>query len=202
MQPLDHPTATGRIGAARLFSHVISPPVIFAALGFAVAQAAAPGWAGFGWGVLYGVLVALAPILYVVFLLQTGRISDISMTRRERRIPYIVGTITSAVALGTFVLLGAPELLRCLALFNVLALGTLGAVNWFWQISHHATAITSATVIAGAVFGQTVGWALLPLMLLVIGVRLYLRRHTPGQLVAGALVGSGYALLLIVTGCF
>lgn len=200
--PRDTYDATGFVAAARFFSHVVSPPVIFAVLGLALAWRALPGWAGVGWAAVYGFWVCLAPILYVVYLLRTGQIGDISMTQRERRIPYLVGTLSSAVAFAFVHWGGGPALLRCLTLFNIVTLAVLGLITLFWQISHHATAITAAGWIGQAVFGNPVGWIMLGLALIVYLNRLYLRRHTPAQLAAGILWGTAAVWGVIQGGCF
>ncbi len=200
--PRDTHNATGFVAVARTFSHVVSPPVIFAVLGLALAWRAIPGWSGLGWAALYGFWVCLAPILYVVYLLRTGRIGDISMTQRERRIPYLVGTICSVIAFSFVQGAGGPTLLRCLTLFNILALTVLGFITLFWQISHHATAITAAGWIGQAVFGNPVGWMMLGLAVVVCLNRLYLLRHTPAQLVAGVIWGTVAVWLVMSGGCF
>ena len=114
--PRDHAESDGRVKLARTITHIISPPTMFAALGWAIAFYAYPTFAaGLLWGALHGLLISLLPILYVVWLLQTGRITDISMTRKERRIPYFVG---AGFALFAFVLFCCARSARCNALLD------------------------------------------------------------------------------------
>ncbi len=200
--PRDAATSTGLIRLARLFSNIISPPVIFAALGLALAWRAQPGWAALPWAALYGFWTSLAPILFVVYLLKTGRIGDISMTKEERRLPYLVGTICAAITFGLLTWLHGPVLLRHLTIFNLIGLAFLGLVTIFWQISHHATAITAAGWLVQAVFGATAGWFMFGLAVLVCANRLYLRRHTPAQLLAGIVWGTLSMSGLIQLGLF
>ena len=73
-KPKDH-HAHDRIGAvrlARLFSNIVSPPVMFALVGLALALHELPLWPGLGFAAAYGFLVSLAPILIIVYLLKTG----------------------------------------------------------------------------------------------------------------------------------
>lgn len=200
-EPRDTAASAGVIGAARLFSHVVSPPVVFAALGLALAWRATPGWGALPWAALYGFWISLAPILFVLYLLRTGRISDISMNKQERRIPYVVGVVCAVITYGLLRWLGGPANLQCLTIFNIVALTVLGAINWVWQISHHATAITSAAWLVFAVFGGLAGWLMIALAVVVCANRLYLRRHTPAQLVAGIAWGAVAMGGLVQLGC-
>lgn len=204
-KPLDYYLATriGRVKAARLFSNIVSPPVMFAILGLALAWKELLFWPGFVWGAFYGLLVSLAPILFVLFLLRTGRIAELHMSNtEERHLPYLVAVGCALLALGGITLLNGPELLRCLALFNVIELIALGAVNVYWLISIHATGIMATMLIAGLVFGWEIGLAILPLVALISWVRLYLQRHTPMQIIAGLGLGVVTVLAMVGIGCF
>jgi len=202
-EPLDLSTRSreAAVRSARIYSDVFSPMSVFAMLGFAVASLGASFWAGIGWGALHGVLVSLAPILFILFLLKTGRIADLHiMNRRERNLPYLVGTCCSLAALLLVHLLRGPELLRTLLISNVAGLVLLGVINTVWQISSHVASITSAVLFAGFAFGRLVGLALTPLVALTFVVRLFLRRHTVAQLVAGLALGAAPVLALATFG--
>jgi hypothetical protein len=174
---------------------------VFAMLGFAVAWLVSPFWVGLGWGTLHGVLVSLIPILFIIYLLKSGRIADLHIkNRHERHLPYLVGTLCSLLALMLVHALGGPDLLRTLLISNVAGLAALGLVNAFWQISSHLASITSAVLFAGFAFGQAVGWALAPFVVLTFFARLFLRRHTVAQLVAGMALGAMPVLALASLG--
>lgn len=205
MKPRDHRVVdrVGLVRAARLFSNVASPPVMFAALGLALALHTEPLWPGLAWAALYGFFVSLTPILFVLYLLRVGRVAELHMSnRRERHLPYLVAVLASLLVLGAILLLEGPPLLFCLTLFNVLTLVVLGLINARWLISFHATAVMAMDTVAALVFGPAVGLALSPLVPLVVLVRLYLRRHTVGQIVGGLLLGLGNVLFLARLGCF
>jgi len=134
---------------------------------------------------------------------MTDRISDLHMSnRRERRLPYITGVVTAAITLLLIEIFNGPELLRGLALFSLLELILLGLITNFWLISIHAASITAAAVITTLVFGPITGSLLIPLMLIVGLVRLYLRRHTLAQVVAGTLLGAAIVAMLSLAGYF
>ena len=202
MIPIDSAESTGLTKQIRLFTHIVSPPVIFALLGFAVAWAQRPFWNGLLWGTIYGLLISLAPILYVLWLLKTGQVGDIDMTKEERRRPYLVAVLCAMVAAGIVYFGGGPLYLLHLTLLNIIALAAMGAINMVWQISNHATAIVAAMWVMGAIYDRWVAALILPLVILVSFARIYLRRHTPSQIVAGLALGSLSVLSLLLTGCF
>lgn len=195
---------TGFVKAARIYSNVVSPPVMFAVVGLAFGLYALPGWIGFFWAAVYGLLVSLAPILVVVYLLKTGRIAELHMSNtRERNIPYISAVVFAAIAYGLIARFDGPELLRCLALFNVIELTGLAVINHFWLISLHATGAMATAVLVMLVFGWGIGLLVgLPLVLSVCWVRLFLKRHTVSQIIAGLSLGTAVVLILVPFGCF
>ncbi|MFZ1395785.1 MAG: phosphatase PAP2 family protein [Candidatus Promineifilaceae bacterium] len=206
LPPLDFlaQNRTGFVKAARIYSNVVSPPVMFAAVGLAFGLYALPNWTGFLWAAVYGLLVSLAPILVVVYLLKTGRIAELHMSNtRERNIPYLSAVLFAAVAYGLIAGFNGPELLRCLALFNIIELSALTIINHFWLISLHATGAIATAVLLILVFGWTVGLLVgIPLVGSVCWVRLFLKRHTPAQIVAGLGLGTAVVLVFVPFGCF
>ena len=127
-KPLDHSSnvTVGKVRTARFFSNVVSPPVIFAVLGLALSLEEMPSLEGFIWAAIFGFWVSLAPILVVVYMLNTGRIGDLHMSStKERQIPYLASVGGAAIALSLVAGFGGPELLRCLALFSFIVLAAL-----------------------------------------------------------------------------
>lgn len=193
----------GGVKFARYVSDVLSPPVMFAAIGLALSFNERPGWPGFLWGAFYGLMTALLPIVFILFMLKTGRIGDLHMSRtQERHLPYLMAIIAAVLTLLGVVVFRGPESLRCLALFNIVVLTFLGIINTRWLISIHGTAAAGSWTIATLVFGWQVGLILLPLVALVVWARLYLKRHTVMQVVAGLALGAGVALIFQQFGCF
>ncbi len=196
---------TGHVKAARLFSNVVSPPVMFAAIGLAFALTEEPNLMGFAWAVFYGLLVSLAPILVVLYLLRTGRIQELHMSDTgERHIPYITAVASALIAFIVITWLDGPELLRCLALLNTINLTALGLINTRYLISIHATGIMATFLLTGLVYGWALAWVLVfPLLVGVCYVRLYLKRHTWTQVIAGLLLGLMTVWLMQTAfGCF
>ena len=203
--PLDHheEQRTGRVKAARLFSNIVSPPVMFALLGLAFSLYERPFWNGLLWAAVYGFFVALLPILIVLYLLKTGRIAELHMSNTsERHIPYISAVLSAGFAFALISFFDGPELLRCLTIFNMIELAALGLINPFWLISIHSTGVMATMLLVGLVFGWAYSLVVLPFVFLVCGVRLYLRRHTPMQIIAGLGLGVLTVYIMTLIGCF
>ena len=205
-RPLDF-LAHNRVGivrTARIYSNVVSPPVMFAIVGLAFGLYAEPNWTGFMWAAVYGLLVSLAPILVVLYLLKTGRIAELHMSNtRERNIPYVSAVVFAALAYGLITAFDGPELLGCLAIFNVIELAGLAVINHFWLISLHATGAMATAVLVTLVFGWTAGLLVgIPLVVSVCWVRLFLKRHSVAQVAAGLALGTAVVLILVPFGCF
>lgn len=193
----------GMVRVARILSNIISPPIMFASLGIALGIYERPFWPGFVWGLTYSLLIALTPILVIIYLMRIGRIGDLHMSAtHERHIPYLTSVITGTVAYGLLTYFDGPVLLRCLAILSIITLGALGLINTRWLISIHATAAASTWLIAALVFGWLVGLIFLPLLVLICWIRLYLKRHTPAQVLAGIALGFSTVLLMRAMGCF
>jgi hypothetical protein len=204
-RPRDHSAdvTKGAVRLARTYSNIVSPPVVFAVLALALAWQELSFWPGLFWAAVFGFWVSLAPILIVVYLLRTGRITDVHMnTARERRIPYLSSAVGALVALALLGVFSGPELLRCLAIYSLISVVILGLINVVWLISIHMASITAAALISGLVFGPLAALALIPLTVLVFLARLFLRRHTIPQLLAGTLVGIVCVLVVLGLGCF
>jgi hypothetical protein len=149
------------------------------------------------WAVLYGLLVSLLPLGIVLYMLKTGRISDLHIHNRdERHIPYLITFVGTVIAFIVTHVFGGSQLLRSLLVCNIVGLAFLGFINVRWLISNHTASIMLAAVFSGFVFGRTASVALTPVVGLTFLARLVLRRHTIAQLVAGLLVGAAPVLVL------
>lgn len=204
--PLDHHAhnRTGSVKLARLFSNIVSPPVIFAVLGLVLSLKALPLPESLIWAAVNGFMTSLLPILFVLWLLRTGRIEELHMSNTgERHLPYISAVLCGVLMYGILVLFHGPTLLKCLVTFEIIALSALGLINSQWLISFHATAIAAAFVIIGFVYGWAVASIfVLPFVIAVIIVRLYLKRHSPAQVIAGLALGALTVIVLSQFGCF
>jgi hypothetical protein len=196
---LDSPS----VAWARLVSDILSPPMVWGVLAFPIAFRDAPSHQqALLWALTYVVLVCLLPIVYVAMMVRRGKITDIHMQVREQRFrPFIVSLLCTTIAWWVLRFMGAPPVLPMFALFSLLQLGAIALITTVWQISLHAMSISSAVITMSVLYGFIPALLTVPLVVLVSAARLHLKRHTPAQVLAGAVLGialPGIVLILMV----
>lgn len=184
---------------ARLVSDLFSPPVLWGALAFPIAfQAAESPSQALMWALLYVTLVCVMPLLYIIWMVKRGKISDLHMEVRNQRIkPFIVSLFATTLAWWSLRALGAPSIISQLALSGMIQIAVLAAITLIWQVSMHAMSTGSAVIGAVWVYGGPALLVMIPLLLLVGYARLRLNRHTPAQVVVGAFIGLLIPALVI-----
>jgi hypothetical protein len=181
---------------ARVLTDVLNPFVIFTALFFAVAlaQSAVPS------ALLYaGVeLLAAAAVAGFVVYVRRARVGDFWISARAERLTPAVFLLSAFVALlVALFLLGAPTDLFLLTLSMGLASATVALLTLFFKASAHCTVAGHAATAGVLVLGP-LGWIFALGLPLVIWSRVTLGAHTIPETLAGALVGAGFALLLLL----
>jgi membrane-associated phospholipid phosphatase len=170
-----------------VISNVGSPPVLACLVVLLTAmKLSSPGaWL---WGGVYALLAVLIPLLYVVWLVKRGDITDIDVQLRKQRFQPLLVTMTCTGLAWLVLALGvAPTTMTIVAgalWFQVVA---IFAITLRWKVSVHTATAAGATTMVWALLGTP-----LPLMLavpLIAWSRVRLRRHTLPQTVVGALLG-------------
>jgi len=188
-----------RVRAANIISDVFSPPVVTGVLALAIAVRTAPTpQDAIAWSLVYIGLVCVLPALFIIYMVATGRITDLHVrVRRQRILPFMVSVICTTIAFLILQRMGAvimPEL----ALIGLIEIGIMLLITLFWQISMHAMSITSVVVLTAAVFGFPPALLIAPLIPIVSGARVILRRHTVAQVIAGGAVGACLSIVLFI----
>ena len=112
------------------------------------------------------------------------------MSRRSDRPRFILVSLSSDLfALLVLGVAGAPRLVWLLALIYACLGITMFTISNFWKISLHMVGVSGFATLLTYVFGPAAAWTFLSLPL-VAWARLYRRKHTPAQLVAGAVGGA------------
>ena len=164
-------------------SSVLSIP-IFLAFGWVEA-----GMSGLGWAILILIIVTGIPLAYLVIGLKRGWVSDLEMTQRSERPRFILISLSSDIlALLVLRILHGPHLLNVIVLTYFCLAITMLTISRFWKISLHMAGVGGFSTALLYVFGAPMLWAFLSLPL-VAWARLHRRKHTPAQLVAGAITG-------------
>lgn len=132
--------------------------------------------------------VSILPII-TSFLWIKKKNLDVDMPRRQDRI-YPLLLVILAYIMGVMVLytLGAPPLTTVLMICYLTNTIVVLLFSLFWKISIHAMGIAGPATAIIYLFGWP-GLLFSLLVPLVIWSRLYLKKHTPAQLITGTFLG-------------
>ncbi len=184
----DAALTAARPWAARWLSIVFSPPLTtVSSLALAAGTLATP--AAWAWALVTIGLALVVPMGYIAWLVARGEVSDYDLRiRAQRPRPYLMTTACGAASWLLLTLGSAPPLLTLLAGTLAVQAAVLMLITLTWKISLHTAAMASWLAVCLALFGSAAA-PLAGLVLAVAWARVQLRRHTPWQTVAGALVG-------------
>jgi membrane-associated phospholipid phosphatase len=187
---------------ARVVSDLLSPPLVllYTACLVTAHEAGTHDHAILGAVIFLGCSV-LIPFLILAWWVYRGKITDLHMPERnERYQPLLVSLVGSLIGWVAVRQLGDTGGIHLLSAFMVILNLVALVVTFYWQISVHSGIMAASVTVTGVVYGWQVGLLLSPLILLVGAARLKLKRHTPMQVVAGALVGVFTVLFLYANG--
>ena len=140
---------------------------------------------------IVGVLAfTVAPLVFVLYLYLTGRISDFDMSERPERERVFAGfVVIYLIAAVTLSLAHAPVQLQAITWgYWGTALATMVITRW-WKISTHAFGIAGPFAAMFVLFNlQPLPYA--ALVPLVCWARVYLRSHSIGQVIGGAALAA------------
>jgi hypothetical protein len=174
-------------------SSILSLP-IFLAFGYVSA-----GTSGLLWAALALLIVTGIPLAYLLIGIQRGWVSDIELSKREERPNFILVSLSSdLLALGILQLANGPHLLGVIILTYLCLATVMFTTSIFWKISMHMAGVGGFSTALVFVFGPPALWMFLSLPL-VAWSRLHRRKHTPAQLVAGAVAGIAITLFVFGT---
>jgi membrane-associated phospholipid phosphatase len=185
---------------ARVISDVLSPAAL-AVPGLMLGVWASGDPSTFRYALLYFAFAVPVPMLYVIWLLKTGRVADIHLPNRHERVgPFAVASAAALAGVVALVFIGAPAVFVAPIIAALIQTLLLFAITLAWQISiHTSTSAGLATFAALSIGGGAILFSLL--VPIVMWARLYLKRHTLAQTLAGAALGCGsFAGLFLLQG--
>jgi hypothetical protein len=182
---------------ARVLTHVLNPFAVFTAIYVFVAFAEADNTAEASLYVAPELLAAATVAGYVLFMRRHSRVGDFWISARaERLTPALFLLAAFVVLLGALALLGAPEALLLLTLSMGLATATVALLTLFFKASAHCTVAGHAATAALLLLGP-LGLIFAIALPLVVWARVAPGEHTAPEALAGAAVGTGFALLFL-----
>lgn len=180
--------ATTRI--AEIVSDATRLPFLAVPL-FVLVGVSGAGWTGLAWAMLCLVSTSGLSLLYLLWLVRSGRVRDPKgITRGERTGP--LWTV-AALHAGGWVLvsaLDAPAALRAVLLSYTLSTLAFALLTPLLKVSLHTAGVGGALVCLVFVFGPYAA-SFAPVLPIVWWARRRLGRHTHPELAVGALVGGG-----------
>ncbi|MGH7715771.1 MAG: phosphatase PAP2 family protein, partial [Vulcanimicrobiaceae bacterium] len=135
------------------------------------------------------VFTSIGPMLVLLWLYTTDRITDLDMSdREERRKVFTVFVVFFLIGTAVLLVTRAPAILTASMAGYTAAAIVVQAITRFWKISTHAVGITAPLVALTYLYGEDP----LPFLVLIPLVgwsRVYLKAHTVAQVCAGTLLG-------------
>ena len=169
-------------------SQVGSPPLTGAMTALIVGYMLATSVAWW-WTLAYLGLTILAPCLYIIWLVQSGAVSDFHLPKREQRLrPLLFSLGTALIAWVLFHRADVPAGLRMLASVNTIQAILFLLITLRWKISLHCAAAAILAELLLRYFGPAAAPFVMSVPLIAWS-RLHLRRHTLAQTIAGAALG-------------
>ncbi len=172
---------------AYAISQVGSPPVLGAAVMALIASTLSSPRA-WTWAGVYVFLAILTPLLYLVWLVRRGRITDLDVQLREQRTRPLIFTIACAGLAWLVLALGGAPLQMVVVTGGLwLQMAIIFGVTLRWKISMHSAAAAGVAMLVWSLAGT-----MLPLLIgvpIIAWSRVRLRRHTVAQTIAGAVLG-------------
>ena len=181
---------------ARAVTNALNPFAIFTVLYALVALTEASVLRG----ILYlalELISAAAVAGYVLFMRRRSRVGDFWISARaERLVPALFLLAAFVALLVALILFDAPQNLFLLTLSMGLASATVALITLLWKASAHCTVAGHAAA-AGLLLLGPLAIVFLLALPLVLWSRVALKAHTLSQVLAGAAVGAGFAILFL-----
>lgn len=142
------------------------------------------------WMVTFFVFAIVLPGFYILWLLESRKITDIHMANaRERRIPLMVAAISAVAGAAALYFLQAAKPVFVISIVYAINSLMIAVVSQWWKISVHTGMFASICTVAVIVFGVQFWWMYLILIPLAWS-RIHRKRHTIWQAVMGAVATS------------
>jgi len=123
----------------------------------------------------------------VIYVVHRGIDMDVP-DRRDRSIPLAAGVISYVIGAAVLFTIDVPVIVRVLMVAYAVNTSAVLLISLRWKISIHAIGIVGPTMSLICAFGPA-GIILISALPFIMWSRYVMRKHTPAQLVCGALLG-------------
>ena len=147
------------------------------------------------------IFTCILPVLFVLRWIEGKRTHGQEMDmdipeRKDRNYPLIIVILSYFIGAAVLYTLNAPVMTTILMFSYFLNTLIVFFINLYWKISIHAMGVAGPTVVLIYTFGP-VGAIFAAILPIVMWSRVYLKRHTVGQVITGALLGFILTILQI-----
>ena len=143
------------------------------------------------------IFTAVLPALPILVMLRKGEINDLFISKKEERtMPYLFSFLAYVFwSMFMWRTLQFPMFIVAMGIGSAISIIAITVINLKWKISAHLGGVGGLT---GAVFGVCYRMAInpLPFLIVILAIsalvalaRLELKAHSPGQVLAGFVVG-------------
>jgi len=143
------------------------------------------------------IFTGILPAVPIFILMRKGEVNDIFISKKEERtMPYLFSLLAYVFwAMFMWRTMQFPMFIVAMGMGSAASIFVIVIINLKWKISAHAAGVGGLTA---AIFGVSYRMAINPLWLftLILGIsalvalsRIELKAHTPGQVMAGFVVG-------------
>jgi membrane-associated phospholipid phosphatase len=147
------------------------------------------GYHRLGWAIGMVLFFGFLPLFFIWSGIRRGGISDIDITKKEERTPFILAILFFwGIGLILAWFMGAPILIIKILIIALIIGIIILFINFYWKISGHTLALTAVFLMINELFGWQYFWLLL-FIPLIAWSRWAQKKHTLEQLVAGVLLG-------------
>ena len=175
-------------------SHILSPPLLALMGGIMCAFYVGDAWS---WTAVHFLFSVFIPTGYIIWLVKTGQVTDLHLRLRHQRtkpsLVMIAGSILTWLILWQT---DAPHLFLLFIAAQTIQGFVFFIITLYWQISIHSASAAVISVLASWIYGAMA----VPLLLipLIAWSRVRLGRHTIAQTIAGAALGSGTMITVLL----
>ncbi len=149
------------------------------------------------WAIAYATYGVALPIVYLLYLMHKGEISDFHMRDRAERIkPMKAILLIFSSASLIFYFLDAPYVLQVFTYVGALQAIVMLLITMRWKISGHGAGAAAFSLLLVGLYGPTAAPAFL-LIPVVIWARVYTDRHDLRQTIVGAIAGFAFMYLAL-----
>jgi membrane-associated phospholipid phosphatase len=143
------------------------------------------------------IFTAVLPAIPILVMLRKGEINDLFISKKEERtMPYLISFLAYVFwSMFMWRTLQFPMFIVAMGIGSAISIIAITVINLKWKISAHLGGVGGLT---GAVFGVCYRMAInpLPFLIIILAIsalvalaRMELKAHTPGQVLAGFVVG-------------